>query len=325
MPSHAHAVRWIPLSLVGLALALRPRRPARRDEVRAEPQRQLLPPAHGALGERPDPRGPRAFDGWFPYFALGSSFFHHYQSLPHTITAFLADAFGAGDQTIYLWILYLLLALWPISVYLGARLLDWEHVDGGGSGRRSRRCSSARPGYGYEHGSYTWQGYGVYSQLWAMWLLPIAWGLTWRAVSRGRHYAAAAAALALTMACHFITGYLAVLTVGVWVIVVGGGRSSAASVAPRVAVGGAVLIAAWVLVPLVGDTKWTAQSEYYKGTIFNDSYGAPKILGWLFTGQIFDGKRFPIITLLFFAGVIVCAVRAPRRTRARARCSAPSR
>ena len=27
-------------------------------------------------------------DGWYPYLTLGSSFFHHYQSLPHTLTAY---------------------------------------------------------------------------------------------------------------------------------------------------------------------------------------------------------------------------------------------
>ena len=54
-------------------------------------------------------------------------------------------------------------------------------------------------------------------------MLPLAWGTTWRAVTRGKYYVAAAAALALTMAFHFITGYLAVLTVGVWVLVAGSG------------------------------------------------------------------------------------------------------
>jgi hypothetical protein len=258
------------------------------------------------------------FDGWFPYLSLGSSFFHHYQSLPHTISGFLANVTGAGDQTIYLWVLYLFLALWPISVYIGARLLEWGRWSAAAAAAVSPLLVST-PGYGYEHGSYTWQGYGIYGQLWAMWLLPITWGLTWRAVARGKHYAAAAAALALTIACHFITGYLAVLTVGIWVIVLGRsdflrrvGRAALATI-------GGLLVAAWVLVPLIGDTKWTGQSEYYKGTIFNDSYGASKILGWLFTGQIFDGKRgFPIITLLFFLGVLVCLARIRTDVRGRA-------
>jgi hypothetical protein len=308
--------RWIPLSLVGLSslFGLVVLRGETRYAQNLNDSAFHLLMVRWASGQLHEGRLP--FDGWFPFFALGSSFFHHYQSLPHTLTAFLANVLGAGDPTVYLWILYLFLALWPISVYLGARLLDWGAWTAAAAAAVSPLLVST-PGYGYEHGSYTWQGYGIYGQLWAMWLLPIAWGVTWRAVTRGKHYAAAAAALALTIACHFITGYLALLTVGVWVLIAG--KSGFLQRVGRAALAtcGALLVAAWVLVPLIGDTKWTARTEYYKGTIFNDSYGASKILGWLVTGHIFDGNRFPIVTIFFFVGVLVCL--APIRNDPRAR------
>ena len=72
-----------------------------------------------------DQRGSVPLDGWYPYLSLGSSHFHHYQSLPHTLTAYTAHVTGAGDQTTYLWFLYLLLALWPLAVFWGGRLLGW--------------------------------------------------------------------------------------------------------------------------------------------------------------------------------------------------------
>jgi len=310
--------RWIPFSLLSLS-ALFGVIVLKGETLYAQNQNDSafhLLMVRWASGQLHHGRWP--FDGWFPYFALGSSFFHHYQSLPHTLTAFLANLTGAGDQTLYLWFLYVLLALWPLAVYVGARLLEWSNWTAASAAAISPLLVST-PAYGYEHGSYTWQGYGIYGQLWGMWLLPIAWGLTWRAVTRGKHYAAAAVALALTIACHFITGYLAVLTVGVWVIVLGKtgfvrrvGRAAVATV-------GGLLVASWVLVPLIADTKWTARTEYYKGTIFNDSFGAEKILAWLFTGQIFDGKRsFPVITILFFLGIVVCILRARGDIRARA-------
>jgi Gpi18-like mannosyltransferase len=255
-------------------------------------------------------------DGWYPYLSLGSAQFHHYQSLPHTITAYAARATGASDEHTYWWVQYLFLALWPISVYCGARLLDLGRWTAAAAAAVSPLIVSA-PGYGYEHGSYTWRGYGVYSQLWAMWLLPLAWGMTWRAVTRGGRYAAAAGTLALTIACHFITGYLALLTIGVWVLVAGAGLLQRIGRAALVA-GGSLLVASWVLVPLVGDTKWTTRSEYYKGTFFSDSYGARKVLGWLFSGEIFDDGRFPTVTLLFYAGVVLCIARARHDLRARA-------
>ena len=65
-------------------------------------------------------------DMWFPFLSTGSANFHQYQSLPHIVTGLFAAAVG-GNRA-YTWSLYLLLALWPISVYLGARLLGWEPV-----------------------------------------------------------------------------------------------------------------------------------------------------------------------------------------------------
>jgi Gpi18-like mannosyltransferase len=311
--------RWASASLVALAclfglVALRAETTPVANLNDSAFHEQMVRWADRQIGQ-----GRLPLDGWFPDLSLGSSFFHHYQSLAETLTAYAARVVGGTDDGTYLWILYLLLALWPVSVYLGARLLDWDRWTAGAAAAVSPLVASA-PGYGYEHGSYTFQGYGVYSQLWAMWLLPLAWGLTWRAVTRGKRYAAAAAALALTIACHFITGYLALLTVGVWVLVVGGSSRAFLRRAGRGLLVGvaSLLVAAWVLVPLIGDTKWTTQSAFYKGTFFNDSFGANRILGWLFGGQLFDNGRFGIVTILALVGFGACAVRARRDVRARA-------
>ena len=210
-----------PLALVALACVFGLVVLRARDDVRAEPQRQRLPPADGALGRRADRRGPRAARRLVPVPLARLVVLPPLPEPPaHAHGVRGARRPARATRRTYLWILYLLLALWPISVYLGARLLGWDRWTAAAAAAVSPLIVSAS-GYGYEHGSYTWQGYGVYSQLWAMWLLPLAWGLTWRAVARGKHYAAAAAALALTIACHFITGYLALLTVGVWVLVLG--------------------------------------------------------------------------------------------------------
>jgi Gpi18-like mannosyltransferase len=308
--------RWMPIALVGLTcvfglVILRGETHPAANLNDSAFHLQMVRWADGQIGE-----GRVPLDGWYPYLSLGSAQFHHYQSLPHTLTAYAARATGASDESTYLWVQYLLVALWPIAVYCGTRLLGFGTWTAAAAAVVSPLIVSA-PGYGYEHGSYVWRGYGVYSQLWGMWLLPLAWGLTWRAVTRGRYFAAAAAALALTVACHFITGYLALLTVGVWVLILGQGFLRRIGRAALVA-GGSLLIASWVLVPLVGDTKWTTRSEYYKDTFFSDSYGARKVLGWLFGGTLFDDGRFPIVTLLFFTGLVLCVARARRDVRLRA-------
>jgi hypothetical protein len=66
---------------------------------------------------------------------LGSSRFHHYQSLPHVLTGVLALAIGS--ERALSWTMYLGMALWPIAVYAGGRLLVGN--DGSARSRRSPR------------------------------------------------------------------------------------------------------------------------------------------------------------------------------------------
>ena len=57
---------------------------------------------------------------WFPYLGLGSPQFLHYQGLPAMVTGALGLA--TGGDTAFRLTLYLLLSLWPVSVYCSARV-----------------------------------------------------------------------------------------------------------------------------------------------------------------------------------------------------------
>jgi hypothetical protein len=253
---------------------------------------------------------------WYPYLGLGSPHFHHYQSLGHLLTGGAAALLGIGADTAFGWALYLLLALWPLSVYAGARLFGLGRWPAAGAALLAPLLVST-PGYGYEHGSYVWQGYGMWTQLWGMWLLPVAWALTYRAVSRGRNYAWAAAALALTIALHFLTGYQALVAVAVWVPLRPRQAGRRLVRALAVWVGGG-LAAAWVVVPLLRDSAWANQSAYFRHTYFNDSWGARKILGWLVRGDLYDADRLPVVTALVAVGLVVSITRWRRDELSRA-------
>jgi hypothetical protein len=259
-------------------------------------------------------QGKLPLDGWYPDLGLGLAQFHHYQSLPHVIGAYISIL--VGEAATFYGLLYLLLALWPISVYIGARLLGWDRWTAAGAALVSPLLVSIS-GYGYEHGSYTWRGYGTWSQLWGMWLLPLAWGLSWRAVKGVGSFALGALAVALTVACHLLTGYLALLTIGLWALVTP--SQLLARLRRAVVVGvGAVVVGSWVVLPLLVDSAYASNTQFERGTIFYDSYGAPKVLGWLLSGQIFDGGRLPVVSLLVGVGLLVCAMRFRRDERARA-------
>lgn len=257
--------------------------------------------------------GSLVFDGWYPRLALGLPQFHQYQSLPHIIGGAIATVFGA-ERTVT-WTYYLGLSLWPICMYITVRLFRF--------GRWTAACTallaplvSSVTAYGYEHASYVWRGNGVWSQLWGMWLFPITLALTWRAVSRGKGYAVAALFLGLTIACHFLTGYLAILSLGIWILIVPAQILRRIGRAVLVGLGGA-LAAAWVIVPLLVDSKWSARTEFNVGTFWADSHGGRQVMEWLFTGELFDHGRWAILTLLVGVGAVVCVSRFTRDERAR--------
>jgi hypothetical protein len=253
-------------------------------------------------------------DGWYPYFDLGASRFHHYQSLPHVLTAYLS--FLIGTDRSFTWTLYLLLSAWPLSVYWSARLFGLDRWRSALAALVSPLVSSVRSN-GFEYGSYIWSGWGTWSQLWGMWMLPLAWAAGWRAVSGRGRYAAASAAIALTIAFHFLTGYLALLALGVWALLEPSKIARRLIRAAIVGVG-ALLVASFVLVPLISDAKWTVQSQLNRGTFYYDSFGARQVLHWLFTGRLFDAHRLPILSVLVGAGLVVTALRFFRDERMRA-------
>ena len=252
-------------------------------------------------------------DGWYPDLALGSSRFHHYQSLPHVLTGFLALV--VGSERALSWTLYLGMALWPIAVYAGGRLLGWDRWICAIAAAASPLIVSEAT-LGYEWGSYAWRGYGTWTQLWGMWLLPFAWGLSWRAIAKGRSYWLAALVLALTVACHLLTGYLALLSLGVFALVKWGELLRRFGRAALVGLG-SLFVAAWVVVPLLADRLWTVNDEYSRGKIYYDSFGARRILGWFASGELFDRGRPPMVTILVAVGLVVALWRYRRDERAR--------
>jgi Bacterial membrane protein YfhO len=235
---------------------------------------------------------------WFPFLGEGSPQFLHYQSLP----AILSGALGLliGPDVAFRWSLYLLLSLWPISVYLSARAF--------GAGRPAAAASAAMApflvsatGVGYEQHAYVWTGFGVWTQLWASWTLPLAWGYSWRAIRDGRGYLKAVLLTALTVALHFETGYLALSVLLIWPLVAGRPLPARLRRA-AVLLAGSLLTAAWVIAPLLQQREWAAVNEPLQHTGLVDGYGARQVLDWLISGQLLDHGRLPVVTVLAAVG-----------------------
>ena len=301
-PPPPGAARLGPYALVAIAVAwglfeLRP-------ELRAVPylddsslHQQMVRVAASRIRQ-----GHLPLTSWFPYLGLGSPQFLHYQSLPSVISGAIGTV--VDPDAVFRWSLYLLLALWPLAVYWGARLFGLSRWTAASAAAVSPFLASAA-GIGYETKAYVWIGYGVWTQLWASWTLPLAWGFTYRALSSLRAVLPAVLFVMLTVALHYETGYLAFVPLVVWPFLVPSdlwrrlGRA--------VVVGAAALAAsAWVIVPLLDQSHWAARNQVLGGTGLENGYGANEVLSWLLSGQLYDDGRFPVVTILFGVGLAVC-------------------
>jgi hypothetical protein len=176
---------------------------------------------------------------------------------------------------------------------------------------------ASAPSYGFEHSSYVWRGLGLWAQVWGMWLFPIALGLAWRAIEHRRSYAVAALATAGVICCHLQTGYLLLIAIGIAAL---SRRQDLRGRVLRAAIVGAgsLALSAWLLVPIFTDQRWTASSEFNENTVWVDSYGARKVLGWLVTGRLLDKDHPPVLTVLLAAGILLALWRARREAQPRA-------
>jgi len=243
---------------------------------------------------------------WFPLLGEGSPQFIHYQSLGAMLTGALGVIFGAN--TAYAWVLYLLLASWPISIYIAIRLLGFDRLSAAFGAMLSPLVVSTL-GIGYEQQAYLSIGYGLWSQLFAMWTLPLAWGFTWRATESRRAILPATVFITLTMAFHYFTGYLAIL--GIVVAFLTSSAPTRIRIRRFLELAGFVLLtSAWVVVPLLLLRKFASINEFLVHGPDVNSYGARQILSWLFTGQLFDAHRLPVLSALVLLGLFFSVIGA---------------
>jgi len=251
---------------------------------------------------------------WFPYLGLGSPQFLHYQSLPSTITG-LVGVF-LGPNRAFAWSLYLVLSLWPLSVYAGARAFRLGRWTSALAALFSPLLVS-RIGIGFESIAYIWIGFGVWTQLWAMFTLPLAWGFSWQAITEGRRYFPAVLFVSLTVIFHFETGYLALLPLALFPFLQPSELRQRLARAAVVA-GAVLLVTAWVTVPVILSSNWAAVNEILRGTPLENGYGARQVTEWLISGQLLDAGRLPVVTLSAGVGLVVCVARWRRDARGRA-------
>lgn len=271
---------------------------------------------HLGLIERMDEAwvaGDDPLDTWIGYWGQGFPVLRYYQHLPHLAVVALHRALGGAvaPGTLYDLTRLLLLTLVPLAFYVGSRRL--------GASALAAACVAlctpllgADPGQrhllGFQPATFLWSGGGLYTQLAAMVVFPVALGSVSRAALEGRRYAPAVAWLAATWLSHLVLGYIACL-LSLAVLL----RPEASAQRWRVLLrlagiyAGVAVVAAYLLVPTLLESRWLARSLWEPAEYW-DSFGAARVLSALATGGVLDGARIPVLTILAGLGAAWAAL-----------------
>ena len=257
--------------------------------------------------------GEHPFDFWLSTLELGFPVFLYYQQLPHLAVVAL-DWLSLGTvplRAMFDVVRYVLLVGLPLTVYASLRWMGFSRTGAAAAAAASALFSSDHR-FGIEYDSYLWRGFGLYTQLWAVHLSFIAIAACYRLLQRGGRVVPAVLSAAGVVLVHLLYGYMLAISVLV-IAVIGLTRADLRRRVAMLLVLGVLVaaIAAYLVPPYLGAQAYLDVSPFLPQFRW-DSFGAPTILRWLVTGDLFDHGRLPVLTLLTATGLVAAIVRRER-------------
>ncbi len=159
-------------------------------------------------------------DHWVAYWAQGYPLPHFYQHLPSILFVALyklinlslsLSQISISLYTIFRWVQFLTLSLFPLSLYWCARKFGLDRLTSAFTGLLSTLISTQFL-YGTDLNAVTWRGSGMTTQLLGMVTLPLAIGSIYDSLVNSRSHARSALLLALTFHMHVLFGFIASLS-----------------------------------------------------------------------------------------------------------------
>lgn len=253
---------------------------------------------------------PLLFDHWVPNWNEGFNLPFYYSHIPQIAIVAGYRILHANDLFhFYHLVIYLLLCLFPVSVFLALRVsgMSWKTA---GFGALLASQLSTDGLYGLDPPSFLWRGYGLSSQLFAMIFLPLAIAYALKYFRSGKNLIPAVIFLVGTTVGHLGIGimtFLSLIPLAASVVIKEKlWKKALWTQGRRVFMLSAlsILILSYWIVPAMTSDKYHAFSFWDPVWKFN-SYGAGENVTRLFNGDLFDFGRLPIFTGLTIVGLFV--------------------
>jgi len=278
-------------------------------------------------------------DHWVPTWASGYPLPFYYQHLPHLLAVIIYNLMmkKINLYNIFNWLKFGLWVFLPVSWYLSCRWLGFGKITSAlGAFFGSQILTDGL--YGADISSFAWRGYGLSTQLWAIFFAPLALGAFYRlkrqagdGQKRGgpiktKDLLAAVLLLAATFASHLAFGYFIVLSLLLlplaflpWEEIPQlfskfGGEKFRWLAAAKTAVKRYIflsllftftfLLLSYWFVPLLLENAYHNVSFWDPPVKWN-SYGVKEVISMFLNGQLFDFSRPPILTYLLGVGFFV--------------------
>lgn len=260
-------------------------------------------------------QGQIAVDLWLPGVALGYPLFHYYQHLPYVLQAAVFQLLQERVALVDLlrWTNYLLLSFFPLSIYWSMRRFGFQRLTAAMSGFVASLLATNGL-YGFDFSSYTWSGYGLYTQLWGMFLLPPALAASTVYLRSGRSILLTTLLLSATALSHLALGYVAFVSLAALFFLPVLGPAPQEKRSRLLWRRGKRLLLLLALVAMTTAYFWLPlllDSPYIGHSIWDEArnmeaYEMARTLTALARGELFDYGRFPALTLLATAGFLTC-------------------
>jgi len=259
---------------------------------------------------------------WVPNWAQGYNLPYYYSHVPQIMMVGsyrMLESIIKNSLSLFQYYhlnIYLLLSLFPLSLFLAFRILKFPWLTAGIAALLASQISTDGL-YGIDQSSFLWRGWGLSSQLFALIWFPLAIAsiIAWTKDHSRKSYFWSIIFLSFTTSGHLGIGMMTFLAIPVIcvtpVILMIAEKQKYRHVIESLIVAvrqtvilaiPPILILSYWIVPAFLNNNFHNISVWDPVWKFN-SYGAQEAISMFTNGSLFDFGRFPVMTILLLVGI----------------------